>query len=255
MSEQAWFWIGAIGMALGALAIFVYGKRRTQDEESHTIIHVIVPLVAACSYFAMARGQGGRVMPDGHVFFYARYVDWSITTPLLLLGLCITALHGAHRRPALVAAVLGADAMMVITGFFSGISTAPASRWTWFVISCGAFLAVYAALFGPLLAEAKTRDARRRIGYGLNLAVLAVLWVLYPIIVLLGPDGTGVWSATVNTACITILDLLAKVAYGLLTTGTTEKVATADLAKGAVSPAMISTHGVPSGAGGTVATP
>lgn len=255
MTEQSWFWVGLVGMAAGALGLFWYGRHRTSDEESHTIIHVIVPIVAACSYFAMARGQGGRVMSDGHVFFYARYVDWSITTPLLLLGLCITALHGAHRRPALVAALLGADLLMVATGLFSGLSEAPETRWTWFAISTGAFLAVYAALFGPLLVEAKARDNERRASYASNVLVLAVLWLLYPVIVLLGPDGAGVWSATTNTACLAVVDLLSKIGYGFLTTATTKKVADADLASGDVSPALITTHGVPSHAGPHAATP
>lgn len=255
VTEESWFWVGMVGMALGAAALFAYGHRRTQEEESHTIIHVIVPIVAACSYFAMAVGQGGYVMPDGHVFFYARYIDWSITTPLLLLGLCITALHGAHRRPALVAAVLGANLLMIVTGFLSGISTAPETRWTWFLISTGAFLAVYAALFGPLLREARARDPERRFSYLSNTVVLAVLWLLYPVIVLLGPDGAGIWSATTSTAWITVVDLLSKIGYGFLTTATTRKVADADLAKGEVSPALITTHSVPSHAGERPPTP
>lgn len=255
MTEESWFWVGAVGMALGALALFAYGRHRTQEEEGHTLIHVFVPIVAACSYFAMARGQGGIVMPDGHVYFYARYLDWSITTPLLLLGLCITALHGAHRRPALVAAVLGADVLMIAAGFLSGISSDPTNRWVWFLISCGAFVALYAALFGPLLAEARARDPERRASYLSNTVVLAVLWLLYPVVVLLGPDGTGVWTATTHTACLAVIDLLSKIGYGFLTTFTTKKVADADLAKGDVSPALISTHGVPSHAGDHPATP
>ncbi|HEX8509575.1 MAG TPA: bacteriorhodopsin [Propionibacteriaceae bacterium] len=255
MNEESWFWVGAVGMALGAIALFTYGKRRTSDEESHTVIHVLVPIVAACSYLAMARGQGGVEMPDGHVYFYARYIDWSITTPLLLLGLCITALHGAHRRPALVAAVLGADIVMIAAGFLSGISTDPTNRWLWFLVSCGAFLALYAALFGPLLTEARARDSDRRASYVSNTVVLAVLWLLYPVVVLLGPDGTGVWSATTNTACLAVVDLLSKIGYGFLTTATTKKVADADLAKGEVSPALTTTHGVPSDAGVPPAAP
>ena len=98
MTETAWFWTGTTGMALGALVIFAVSKARTQDEEAHRLVHVLVCLVAAASYLATAFGQGGTAL-DGSTFWYARYVDWSITTPLLLLGLCMTALHGAHRRP------------------------------------------------------------------------------------------------------------------------------------------------------------
>lgn len=130
VTESTWFWIGAAGMAIGAVVLTVIGKKRTQDEEAHTVIHGIIPLVAALAYFAMATGQGGVKLADGSTYWYARYVDWSITTPLLLLGLAITALHGAHRRPALVAAVLGADVIMIATGFFSGLSLQAFPRWT-----------------------------------------------------------------------------------------------------------------------------
>jgi len=55
----------------------------------------------------MAIGQGGRTLADGRTFWFARDIDWSITTPLLPLGLLITALHGAHRRPDLDPTVVG----------------------------------------------------------------------------------------------------------------------------------------------------
>ena len=110
-------------------------------------------------------------------------------------------------------------------------------------------------LFGPLLTEARARDSDRRASYVSNTVVLAVLWLLYPVVVLLGPDGTGVWSATTNTACLAVVDLLSKIGYGFLTTATTKKVADADLAKGEVSPALTTTHGVPSDAGVPPAAP
>ena len=99
MTPQFWLWLDAIAMAVGAALILVIGKRRTEAEESHTIYHGIVPIIAACAYLAMAFGQGSLELPVGAVvdqasgtaavitrtFYYARYIDWSFTTPLLLL--------------------------------------------------------------------------------------------------------------------------------------------------------------------------
>jgi bacteriorhodopsin len=248
VTESTWFWIGAVGMAVGAVVLTVLGKRRTQDEEAHTIIHGIVPIVAALAYFAMAIGQGDVTLSDGSTYWYARYVDWSITTPLLLLGLAITALHGAHRRKALVAALLGADVIMIATGFFSGLSVEAFPRWTWFVISCGAFVALYAVLFGPLRKEAEARDESRRHGYLTLSATLAALWLAYPVIVLLGPHGTGIWSNRTETALITVVDLLAKVGYGLLFIAASKRDADGDLERGEVEPVPEPTHAVPSDA-------
>ncbi len=232
-------------MAIGAVIIFAVSKRRTQDEEAHTVVHVVVTLVAAISYLAMAFGQGGRDL-GGRTFWFARYLDWSVTTPLLLLGLAMTALHGAHRRPALVAALLGADVLMIVTGLFSGLSDDPTHRFAWFLSSTGAFLAVFATLFGPLRREAAARDDRRRRAYVRNTVILAGLWGVYPVVVALGPHGAGVVTATTETGWITVVDLLAKVAYGLVWSRDGSKITDDDLRRDELTPTPVTDHPVPS---------
>ena len=49
MTDQFWLWVGFAGMAAGSAAIFFLGGRRTPKEETATILHGIVPLIAACS--------------------------------------------------------------------------------------------------------------------------------------------------------------------------------------------------------------
>lgn len=247
MTETVWLWIGTLGMLGGSTALFLLGGTRTQDEEGHSILHGMVPLFAAIAYFAMAVHQGEITLPSGRVFLYARYIDWSVTTPALLLGLSMVALHGAHRRAGLVAGLLVSDVVMILTGLFFGMSEDPFAKWTWYITSCVAFGAVYYVLLLPMLKEATMRDEERRNAYRRNLPILSVLWLLYPIFVILGPDGVGVWSATLTTALIVILDLTAKVVYGFIAMGGSKRITDADLARGEVVPAMVSTHAVPSG--------
>ncbi len=113
-------------------------------------------------------------------FLFARYVDWSLTTPILLLGLTMTALHGAHRRAGLVAGLLASDVVMIVTGLFYGMSVDPFAKWMWFITSCVAFLAVYYILFGAMRKEAMARDSERRSAYTRNVLILSALWLLYP---------------------------------------------------------------------------
>lgn len=247
MNETTWLWIGAVGMLAGSILLFLKGGKRTQHEEAHSIAHGLVPLFAAIAYFAMAVNQGAMTLPSGRVLLYARYIDWSITTPVLLLGLSIIALHGANRRPGLVAGLLASDVVMIVTGMFFAMSETPSIKWVWYITSCVAFLAVYYILFGPMRAEARARDSERTDAYSRNLPALAILWLLYPIVVVLGPDGVGTWSATLATACITVLDLVAKVGYGFLAAEGSRKVADADLTRNEVSPAPFSSYAVPSG--------
>ena len=253
MTETIWLWVGALGMLGGSVLLFAMGGTRTQDEEGHTISHGIVPLFAAIAYLAMALHQGSMTLPfsvgtGSRDFLYARYIDWSITTPTLLLSLSMTALHGAHRRAGLVSGLLASDVVMIVAGLFFGMSVDPTAKWIWFITSCVAFLAVYYILFGAMKREAAARDSERRSAYGRNVVILSGLWLLYPVLVFFGPDGTYLWSATLTTALIVILDLVSKVVYGFISMGSSRKITDADLARGEVSPAMITTHSVPSGA-------
>ena len=121
MDSQFWLWFDTIAMLVGGLAILFIGKQRNGHEQSHTIYHGIVPIIAACSYLAMAVGQGsvvllhasapvgGVVIGGGRLLYFARYIDWAFTTPLLLLALAYNAMHSSLRRGGLVAGLLLSD--------------------------------------------------------------------------------------------------------------------------------------------------
>ncbi len=234
MNPQTWLWIGTFGMILGGLAILAIGKRRTPAEEMHTVIHGIVPIIAACSYFAMAVGQGSVTIPDGaatgRVFYFARYIDWTFTTPLLLVTLSMTAMHAGEKRHGAILGVLLADVLMIVTAFAFGASETFWIKWTWFTISCGAFLAVYYVIWGPFMQANMAERDDVRAAYRRNAAILSVLWLIYPLLLAVTPDGLGTIGEGAGVASIAVLDLVSKVAYGLLTTTSDAAVTERDLA-------------------------
>ena len=217
MTGQIWLWIGFWGMAAGFVAIAAMNRGRATDSG---VVHAFVPAIAAVFYLLMSLGQGAIPLEHGaRAFYFARYLDWSVTTPLLLIGLGFTALGTLKGHVALVAAAVGADIMMIVTGFFSGVSpTGSTAKWAWYLISCGAFVAVYYVLWAPLMQAAKARSAEIGRIYTRNAAILSVLWLIYPIVFLLGSEGVGTIALGTEIAAFAILDLLAKVGYGLLAT-------------------------------------
>jgi len=240
MNDRFWLLIGLFGMSAGAALILLIGKAKTPKEGLATILHGIVPIIAACSYFAMAAGQGSVMLPNGvpgaaspYEFYFARYVDWLLTTPLLLTALSMTAMHAGLRRPGLLVGIVLADVLMIVTALFFGLSAVPWIKWTWFAISCGAFLAIYYVIWGPLRAEAERQRADVRDTYRGNATLLSVIWFVYPVILLVDPEGLNLIGPTASVALFAIVDLLAKVGYGLLTTFRHARIADADLAEGA----------------------
>ena len=244
MTEQGWLWIGCAGMALGALVIFLKGGRRTPEEEMATILHGIVPVIAACSYFAMAVGQGSVVRHSDvgggfdHTFYFARYVDWMFTTPLLLTALSLTAMHGRLRRPGLLLGVIVADVIMILTALFFGLTAVVWIKWSWFAISCGAFLAVYYVIWVGLREEAGQQREDVRGTFQRNAVLLSVIWFAYPVVLLLDQEGLNLIGSTTSVAILAVLDLVAKVGYGLLAGSEHERIAERDLSINAASAAM-----------------
>ncbi len=241
MNANTILWITTIIMVAGGMAILLMGKRRTPSESLHTVLHGITPIIAACAYFAMATGQGQVLLPADaavatgagatRIFYFARYIDWSITTPLLLITLGMTAMHAGHKQAGLLAGAVLADVMMIVTAFAFGLSEVAWMKWTWFLVSCIAFLGVYYVLWvSQRQANALERDDIRT-AYIRNASMLSVIWLIYPLILAVAPDGLNVVSDTFSVLVIAVLDVAAKVVYGLMTVASDTKATDRDLAE------------------------
>lgn len=241
MSSQAWLWLTTFIMVLGGLGILLTGKRRTQTEELQTVLHGIVPIIAACSYFAMAIGQGAVTLPihpgaaaasvgDTRIFYFARYIDWFFTTPLLLVSLAVSAMHAGPKRSGAIAGIVLADVMMIVTALFFGWSEIPEYKWIWFVISCVAFLGVYYVIWVSLMEANKLERDDVQTHYRRSALFLSVIWLIYPFVLLVSPDGLYAIGDTAAIVAILIIDTLAKVVYGFMAVAADTRITDRDLA-------------------------
>jgi len=228
-TQEMWLWVGTIGMALGALAIGLIG-RTLGEHAHHAVASFFVCAIAAVAYLLMARGQGDILVTQtdvlvthvgtmaattGKVVFVARYVDWVVTTPLLLIGLIGVAIKQGKGR-ALVTTAIGADILMIVTGLFGALSFDDTNKYTWFVISCLFFLIVLAIVWGPVRAAASAAGGATAALYSKLLGILTVLWFVYPVLWLLGSEGSDTIGLNSEVAVFAVIDLLAKVGFGLL---------------------------------------
>jgi len=118
-----------------------------------------------------------------------------------------------------------------LTALFFGASEVAWIKWTWFIISCAAFLGVYYVIWvSQMQANALERDDIRAT-YRRNASILSVLWLIYPIILAVAPDGLNYIGDTASVLAIAILDVLAKVVYGLMTVASDSKATERDLAE------------------------
>jgi len=108
--------------------------------------------------------------------YWARYVDWSVTTPLLLLDLSFLAgLSGANILVAVVA-----DLLMILTGLFAALGNAESVKWGYYAMGCAAYLVVIyqLAVHGRSMAMAK--DSKTGNFFQAIAGFTLVLWTVYP---------------------------------------------------------------------------
>ncbi|CAO2657342.1 Nn.00g034680.m01.CDS01 [Neocucurbitaria sp. VM-36] len=219
-------WVVFVLMIIASAAFTALSWKVPVSKRLYHVITTLITITAAISYFAMASGHGVSVkkitirhqhdhVPDTfeHVHrqvFWARYVDWSLTTPLLLLDLGLLAgMSGAHIFMA-----IAADLIMILTGLFAAFgSEGTPQKWGWYTIACIAYIFViwHLALNGGANATAKGPKLRSFFiaiaGYTL------VLWTAYPIVWGLA-DGSRKVGVDGEIIAYAVLDVLAKGVFG-----------------------------------------
>lgn len=220
-SERQWYWIGMVVLALGAFGMLLRARGRPRDSEPHYVYHAFVCFTAALFYLAMGLDQTRVEIPsESRHLYVARFVDWSITTPLLLTALATTALGELRRRNALVVGLLLTDVAIMLTGLGATLSHVQGAKVAWYVVSCAFQLAVYGIVWGPLRREANSQPSPL-VGsvFMRNAVLLSALWLAYPLIWLGAPSGVRLYEAPTAALLYMVFDIIAKVVYGFIALG------------------------------------
>lgn len=217
-----WYFAVCAVMTLSGFIFMGLAMRKPRHQRVFHYITSAVVFTAAIAYFTMGSNLGftpiqveffrsnPKVRGTFREIFYVRYIDWFITTPLLLLDLLLTA---GMPWPTILF-VIFVDWIMIITGLVGALVV---SRYKWGFFTFGCFALFYIVYH---LGWESRRNANR---YGDDVgkaflfcgSLTSLLWIVYPIAWgvceggnIIAPDSEAVFYG--------ILDLLAKPVFGAL---------------------------------------
>merc|ERR1712070_429769 len=124
-------WIAFACMAVPAIIFYGMAKSKPVGQRKYEYLSFTINCIASLAYLTMAVGYGATDV-NGQQFFYARYVDWTLTTPLMLLDLILLG-HGAKAQVETICHVLAIDALMIIGGLIGALQGA----WLTAIFWCG----------------------------------------------------------------------------------------------------------------------
>mmetsp|Transcript_45036 Transcript_45036/g.107335 ORF Transcript_45036/g.107335 Transcript_45036/m.107335 type:complete len:265 (-) Transcript_45036:153-947(-) len=175
-------------------------------------INAYVCGVATFAYFAMISGMGWETIMGCRQLFYVRYIDWAVTTPLMILNLGLL----AGEDTVMILAVMGADLGMIFCGYMGSVALVPTVKWLWFVFGLAVFAPVVIALVRVFRQTVIDKNDVDRIElYGKVSLLTIVVWSMYPIVWLLGV-GSGALGVSSEAIAYAILDVISKCAFSFM---------------------------------------
>jgi len=200
------FFITTICMLFSATCFYGYA---IQVKRSHCLLQSICMGIcgfAGIAYTIMTLGHGYAVV-DGRPLYYIRYVDWLITTPLLLYDIC--KIGGCPTAQIVLLTFL--DILMILFGVSAGLL----HSWTLFVFGCICFVPILIALCGGLSKQASNAPADVQSVLVRLCGLTAITWIVYPLVWIVC-EGLNAVSMDTEVVIYAILDVLSKCGFGFI---------------------------------------
>ena len=219
--QEIFHWLYIAGMALGAIHFMSLSRNPRGLPKYEYLIATFIPIWSGLAYLSMVLPQGdleqGKIAVAGQITHFARYIDWIVTTPLLLLALSLTAMHYLGKKDwILIASLMGTQVIVIASGLVADLSTVPWVRYLWYINGVVPFLIILWGIWGPL--RAKTRSQGRQLSelYDKLCTYFTTFWICYPIVWIIGPSGFGWINQTTDTLLFCLLPFFSKVGFSFL---------------------------------------
>ena len=158
---QYLFWIGFIAMASGTAFFWLSKNDVLPKYRSTLIVSGLITGIAAYHYFTMANVYKSGEFPTEY-----RYIDWIITTPLMLIKFPMLLGLGAKGKKWLMQLVV-LDLIMIVTAYIAEVSEiASGTWWTFFLVAVVAWAAIIGCNSRVLEELSKVPPRLSRRGFG-----------------------------------------------------------------------------------------
>jgi bacteriorhodopsin len=213
--QSLFHWVYVAGMVIGALHFWSLSRDPKGVPRYEYLVAIFIPIWSGLAYMAMALDQG-KIEAAGQIAHYARYVDWMVTTPLLLLALSWTAMQFIRKDWTLIGFLMSTQVVVITTGLIADLSERDWVRDLWYICGVAAFLIVLWGIWVPLRAKTREQGVELSDLYSKLVTYFTVLWICYPVVWIIGPSGFGLIDQTLDTFLFCLLPFFSKVGFSFL---------------------------------------
>ena len=205
-SVKHFLMLGAVGMLIGAVVFLSLNMLRSKRSTVHSVTFILAT-VMAMSYYAMWTGLGVTFKTTDtspRVIFWGRYLGHLIAMPLVLVDLSYACKLDVGAMLTLVCY----DIIMYAAGFVGAYSVG-GHKWTWWFVSF-AFAVLITIQLAKVAMDENASEITKMLTYTVIVATCA-----FPLMWLLGSEGTAALGLSQEVGIVTIVDLATALGFGL----------------------------------------
>lgn len=217
------FVVAFLGMLGGAYYFALIKSTLPVEHQSSAITSSVYCMMAAVvyGYINYKYGIGTDALAKGDYPTVVRYIDWLVTTPLIVNK--FPELIGGDDAFAVAMLVIVADVMMILFGF-AGETSINTSRsgdslligWAMFGVSCLAWLFIIFILYTAVTNASANKLAPIRLGLSRLKLFIVIGWAIYPLGYLVTLISNTPDMRVSRELIYNFADLFNKVGFGIV---------------------------------------
>jgi sensory rhodopsin len=171
----------------------------------------VVSLIACIAYFVMSRNLFTQGI-SGETFLIPRYIEWLLTTPIIVINLSLQ----ARSSRAITSYLVVFDIVMVLTGFLAALVPIGTIRTMLLLLSVAGFALLVGVLVRELAQAERTAPPLSRPTFRELIFLTVFVWFGYPVVWFLSSHVAGVIPDSAQNFLYAGLDIVAKGLLALL---------------------------------------
>jgi sensory rhodopsin len=221
MATQFSFLVSFLGMVGGAYYFALIKDTLPLDHQTNAVTSSVYCLMAAMmyAYINYKYGIGTDALAKGDYPTVLRYIDWLVTTPLIVNK--FPEMLGGDDAPAVALLVIVADVMMILFGFAgeTSINAAKGSTvvgWAMFGVGCLAWLFIIFILYSAVTNASANKLAPVKLGLSRLKLFIVFGWAIYPLGFMLTLISNSPDMRVARELVYNFADLFNKVGFGMV---------------------------------------
>jgi sensory rhodopsin len=221
LATQFSFMVAFLGMLGGAFYFSLIRTTMPLERQAVAVTSAVYCMMAAVmyGYINWKFGIGTDALRQAQYPTALRYIDWLITTPLIVNK--FPELLGSEDGPAVAILIIVADVLMILFGFAGETSINAAQGattvgWAMFGVGCLAWLFIIFVLYSSVTQLSARKLGPIRLGLSRLKLFIVFGWLIYPLGFLITLVSNAPEVRVARELIYNFADLFNKVGFGMV---------------------------------------